>query len=120
MNPSHNSLVEPIATDPAPCAVCGKKRRCASGRLTRCLGCLKADVDRDRRQREAKASKKAGVAVMYLPHADFVAGGEPFLGFAEITTPEQRKRIAPPGRTLTLERVRELLSFEPETGVSRG
>jgi hypothetical protein len=37
------------------CSVCGIKPRGCGGRLTRCLECLKADVDRERQQREAKA-----------------------------------------------------------------
>jgi hypothetical protein len=41
------------------CSVCGAKPRGAGGRLTRCLDCLKADVDRERQHREAKVPDKA-------------------------------------------------------------
>jgi GTP cyclohydrolase III len=41
------------------CSVCGAKPRGADGRLTRCLDCLKADVDRERQHREAKVREAA-------------------------------------------------------------
>jgi hypothetical protein len=41
------------------CGVCGVKPRGAGGKLTRCLACLKADVDRERRHREAKVREKS-------------------------------------------------------------
>ena len=41
------------------CSVCGVKPRGAGGRLTRCLDCLRADVDRERQHHEAKVREKA-------------------------------------------------------------
>jgi len=40
------------------CSVCEVKPPGAGGRLTRCLDCLKADVDRERQRREAKVREK--------------------------------------------------------------
>ena len=44
------------AQQPPPegfCLRCGVEPRAAGGRLTRCFTCLRADVDQERRQREA-------------------------------------------------------------------
>ena len=44
------------------CSVCGGKPRGAGGRLTRCLACLKADVDRERQHREARVRENCSPA----------------------------------------------------------
>ena len=47
------------------CQRCGINTRAAGGALSRCLVCLKADVEADRRDREARAA------------GTFAVGGEP-------------------------------------------
>jgi len=62
-------VASPIELDTAArsldmlCIACRVKPRGAGGRLTRCLECLKADVDRERQQREAKVREKAKAPV---------------------------------------------------------
>jgi hypothetical protein len=39
------------------CTVCHVKPRAAGGKLSRCLDCLRADVDKERQQREVRKAK---------------------------------------------------------------
>jgi hypothetical protein len=60
---SVNPLDIAVAPDKAQlCTVCHVKPRAAGGKLSRCLDCLRADVEKERQQREvrkARAREKA-------------------------------------------------------------
>jgi hypothetical protein len=79
MNIPHNNFT--LAKPSALCAVCGVRPRGAGGKLTRCLDCLKADVDLDRRRREARAKK--AVAAVAIPHIPLMPGRPFHLLFAD-------------------------------------
>jgi hypothetical protein len=86
------------------CVVCGVKPRGTGGKLTRCLDCLKVDADRDRQQRAARI-------VVQLEKIE-----------PKISKRRQKAETkAPATKTckalVSIERVRELLSYDLETGI---
>lgn len=40
------------------CERCGERPRAAGGKVSRCLSCLRVDVDRDRQERQARRRER--------------------------------------------------------------